>query len=124
MCAGSGPLPSNVSGTAANGTNFFPALRAMNLSHNAFSGSLPAPFGQSGVFNLKPLQVPLLLSAPRETPSLSAPVSLQGFLCLLSITGPAMFSNLLCNCRRCMGLVKRLQHYLCATVHHTECTKL
>ncbi len=55
MC--SGPLPSNVSGTAANGTNFFPALRAMNISHNSFSGSLPASFGQSGVFNLKPLQV-------------------------------------------------------------------
>lgn len=53
----SGPLPSNVSGAAANGTNFFPALRAMNISHNAFSGTLPAAFGQSGVFNLKPLQV-------------------------------------------------------------------
>ena len=53
----SGPLPSNVSGTAANNTNFFPALRAMNISHNAFSGTLPASFGQSGVFNLKPLQV-------------------------------------------------------------------
>lgn len=53
----SGPLPSNVSGAAANGTNFFPALRAMNISHNAFSGTLPTAFGQSGVFNLKPLQV-------------------------------------------------------------------
>lgn len=52
----SGPLPSNVSGVAANGTKFFPALRAMNISHNAFSGSLPAAFGQSGIFNLKPLQ--------------------------------------------------------------------
>ncbi len=56
-CACSGHLPSNVSGAAANGTNFFPALRAMNISHNAFSGTLPAAFGQSGIFNLKPLQV-------------------------------------------------------------------
>ena len=63
----SGPLPSNVSGANANGTNFFPALRAMNISHNAFTGSLPASFGQSGVFNLKPLQVPLLLPAPGRT---------------------------------------------------------
>ena len=40
----------------ANSTNFFPALRAMNISHNAFTGTLPAAFGQAGVFNQKPLQ--------------------------------------------------------------------
>ncbi|KAK9908916.1 hypothetical protein WJX75_004629 [Coccomyxa subellipsoidea] len=49
----SGPLPTNATG---NGTDFFPALRAMNISHNAFSGSLPSAFGRSGVFTLKPLQ--------------------------------------------------------------------
>ena len=52
----SGPLPSNDSGVPANSTNFFPSLRAMNISHNAFTGSLPAAFGQAGVFNQKPLQ--------------------------------------------------------------------
>jgi hypothetical protein len=41
---------------SANTTNFFPALRAMNISHNAFTGTLPSAFGQSGIFNLKPLQ--------------------------------------------------------------------
>jgi len=46
-----------VSGSSANGTNFFPALRAMNFSNNAFTGTLPTAFGQSGIFNLKPLQV-------------------------------------------------------------------
>ena len=49
-----------MSGAGANGTNFFPALRALNMSHNAFTGTLPASFGQSGIFNLKPLQVQLL----------------------------------------------------------------
>ena len=40
----------------ANSTNFFPSLRAMNISHNAFTGTLPTAFGQAGVFNQKPLQ--------------------------------------------------------------------
>ncbi|CAK0783683.1 hypothetical protein CVIRNUC_006882 [Coccomyxa viridis] len=52
----SGPLPSNDSGVPANSTNFFPSLRAMNISHNAFTGTLPTAFGQAGVFNQKPLQ--------------------------------------------------------------------
>ena len=34
----------------------FPSLRAMNISHNAFMGTLPTAFGQAGVFNQKPLQ--------------------------------------------------------------------
>lgn len=57
MCWCSGPLPSTALGNvSANATNFFPALRAMNISHNAFTGTLPAAFGQSGIFNQKPLQ--------------------------------------------------------------------
>ncbi|EIE25001.1 RNI-like protein [Coccomyxa subellipsoidea C-169] len=48
----SGPLPTN----ATVGRDYFPALRAMNISHNAFSGSLPSAFSRSGVFTLKPLQ--------------------------------------------------------------------
>ncbi len=34
----------------------FPQLRALNGSHNAFSGPLPAGLGQTGVFRLSPLQ--------------------------------------------------------------------
>ena len=56
LCLCSGPLPSNDSGAPANSTNFFPSLRAMNISHNAFMGTLPTAFGQAGVFNQKPLQ--------------------------------------------------------------------
>lgn len=56
----SGPLPngsivkspdfSNYTSTAP--PDFFPALRAMNISHNRFTGTLPSAFGRSGVFTV------------------------------------------------------------------------
>jgi hypothetical protein len=48
LCARSGTLP--------NTTGMFPQLRALNGSHNAFSGPLPAGLGQTGIFRLSPLQ--------------------------------------------------------------------
>ncbi|CAL8462033.1 g1564 [Coccomyxa elongata] len=59
----SGPLPNGPIVTPTGFTNssssppdFFPALRAMNISHNRFTGTLPSAFGRSGIFTLKPLQ--------------------------------------------------------------------
>lgn len=45
----SGPLPD------LNG--MFPALRALNASHNNFNGSIPVELGQTGIFQLGPENV-------------------------------------------------------------------
>ena len=39
-----GPLPSN--------SSMFPGLRALNASHNSFTGTIPAAWNQSGIFTL------------------------------------------------------------------------